>query len=45
VANAVVFLASDKASFVSGADVPVDGGYSTIGPERLDDMIPLLSES
>ncbi|MEM7569117.1 MAG: glucose 1-dehydrogenase [Pseudomonadota bacterium] len=44
VANAVVFLASDKASFISGADVPVDGGYSSIGPERLDDMIPLLQE-
>ncbi|MEO0411053.1 MAG: glucose 1-dehydrogenase [Pseudomonadota bacterium] len=44
VANTVVFLASSKASFINGADVPVDGGYSTIGPERMDDMIPLLQE-
>lgn len=44
VANAVVFLASGKASFINGADVPVDGGYSSIGPERLDDMIPLMQE-
>ncbi|WLR51833.1 glucose 1-dehydrogenase [Bacillus tianshenii] len=28
VANAVVFLASDEASFVTGTDILVDGGYS-----------------
>jgi NAD(P)-dependent dehydrogenase (short-subunit alcohol dehydrogenase family) len=28
VADAVVFLASDKASFITGISLPVDGGYS-----------------
>ena len=33
VAQAVLFLASDRASFVTGADLLVDGGYSAMGPE------------
>lgn len=30
IANAVAFLASDKASFITGATVPVDGGYTAV---------------
>lgn len=43
VANVVVFACSDRASFVTGADLPVDGGYSAMGPEQAKPAIPLLS--
>jgi len=35
VAEAVLFLASDRARFVTGIDLVVDGGYSAMGPEAL----------
>jgi 3-oxoacyl-[acyl-carrier protein] reductase len=34
VANAVVFVASDRASWINGCDLPVDGGYSALGPDQ-----------
>lgn len=42
VANVVVFVASSKASYVNGAEIQVDGGYSVLGPERKDDLMGLL---
>ncbi|MBV8258789.1 MAG: SDR family oxidoreductase [Actinobacteria bacterium] len=44
VANVVVFLCSDEASFVTGADWAVDGGYSAMGPEQAEPAIPKLME-
>jgi len=44
VAEAVCFLCSDHASFVTGADLAVDGGYSALGPEGRDPAIPKLME-
>lgn len=35
VAAAILFLFSDDASFVNAADLAVDGGYASLGPEGL----------
>ena len=42
VAAAVLFLCSDEASFITGTDIRVDGGYSAMGPEQALPAIPLL---
>jgi NAD(P)-dependent dehydrogenase (short-subunit alcohol dehydrogenase family) len=44
VGEAVAFLCSDAASFITGTDIRVDGGYTAMGPERADPAIPLLME-
>ncbi|TDE11164.1 SDR family NAD(P)-dependent oxidoreductase [Jiangella asiatica] len=35
VAKAIVFLCSSEASFITGTELMVDGGYSAMGPEGL----------
>lgn len=42
VASAVLFLCSDDASFITGTDLCVDGGYSAMGPEQAVPAIPKL---
>ena len=38
VANAVVFLASDRAAFITGIALPIDGGFSVHGPSYADEV-------
>lgn len=35
IAKPICFLLSDDASFITGSDLPVDGGYCALGPEGL----------
>jgi NAD(P)-dependent dehydrogenase (short-subunit alcohol dehydrogenase family) len=35
IADAVLYLSSDRASFITGTELLVDGGYSAMGPEGL----------
>ena len=44
VAAAVLFLCSDEASFITGTDIRVDGGYTAMGPEQAVPAIPKLIE-
>jgi len=44
VAAAVLFLCSDDAGFITGTDIAVDGGYTAMGPERIDDAVSKLAE-
>ena len=44
VAQAIMFLCSDEASFITGTDIRVDGGYTAMGPEGMTPAIPRLME-
>jgi len=44
IAEVVLFLCSPRASFVTGSDYAVDGGYSALGPEQQEPAIPKLAE-
>ena len=41
IAQAVLFLCSPAAGFITGADLPVDGGYHMTGPDKGD---PVMGE-
>lgn len=43
VARAVLFLLSDAASFMTGTELPVDGGYLALGPEQGETAIAALA--
>lgn len=42
VAEVAAFVAGSRASYMTGGEVPVDGGYSAMGPEQHTPLMPLL---
>lgn len=42
IAGAVLFLCSDASAFVTGSEMPVDGGYMAMGPEQGGNPIAAL---
>jgi len=44
VAKVAVFVASNDASYMTGGEIPVDGGYSAMGPEGHTPLFPILQK-
>ncbi|MCB2063306.1 MAG: SDR family oxidoreductase [Novosphingobium sp.] len=44
VAEVAAFVASSAASYITGGEVPVDGGYSAMGPEGHMPLMPQLQK-
>lgn len=44
VAKVAAFMASSDASYMTGGEIPVDGGYSSMGPEGHTPLFPLLQK-
>ncbi len=40
----VAIVCSDEASFITGTDLAVDGGYTVMGPELAEPAIPKRME-
>ena len=48
IADAVQFIVSDRAGFITGTELAVDGGYGALGPEALGqpyEKVPVLPDS
>ena len=48
IADAVQFIVSDRAAFITGSELTVDGGYGALGPEALGqpyEKIPVLPDT
>ena len=43
VAKAITFLASEEASMITGAFLPIDGGWSLAGPQK--DIIEKMNKA
>ncbi len=44
VARVAAFVASSQASYMTGGEIPVDGGYSAMGPEGHTPLFPILQK-
>lgn len=43
IGRVVLFAVSEDAAFMTGAEIPVDGGYGVLGPEQSQPLAPLFA--